>query len=78
MVKNCLQCVHFVKRFTNQYSKCGFIMNVDSQYYCDKLKIQIFLKNSDEKKNENKMIPSKCENGKYFKELPHHIIWKEV
>ncbi len=83
MVKNCLQCVHFTRKIFYEYSKNNAIYTANVDYFCNKLNLIINLKKSDEKNNEMKMIPNKCENGKHFEEIKkfdisRNIIWKDV
>ena len=70
MNRNCLKCTHFLRKVIYQYTKNGSIASIDQVMKCTKLNIIIQPKNSEEKDNESRFIPSKCYQGIYFEEAP--------
>jgi hypothetical protein len=78
MSKNCRNCAHFLTQLVYRYNKNGNIIDVERTMKCLKIDMVIQLKNSEEKNNESRFIPSKCYQGKHFVPTPQINIEKIV
>lgn len=83
MSKNCLKCIHFARKVIYEYTPKGYVSNITSTFHCDKLKLNIPQKLSEEKRNEEFYIPSRCHQGEFFRPISENkvvlsTVWKEV
>lgn len=77
-IKNCLQCIHFLKQNIYHYNKKGVIYDVENVMKCTRLNITILPRKSEEKSNEDTFIPNKCVQAIYFEESPKINIEKVI